>query len=554
MGRSPRSSLGLLCLGLPLAVALGCGERDGRFAYTAAEEPGLCLAVRGNGEKILSSLYSLARLNELYGPFDAIAGSSSGSGVAFLYESMVLNPAIRDCGDRSCDAREQGRRLALALKSLEGLIEAQARTNEVRALVGMGSWLARVREEGFRASDVGGVVVNTARLLFVLASPDVIGLVNRDVVADLLNPWRTRGAFEEIRNAVQGDAFGAESSAVLFRRNVLSLEQLVEFVGRSGDFYAGYGATSPEAWRAFYEDCAARAVGRTWRDFAYEDFEARGRVASCDARFEALLPGWLARLTAGFRLHERLDEEVGAGIHSIVSSSVILGETREQALAAKRAFSAGEPPDFQPRFADVRVGYWGQPERIERLVRETPARFRDRKSQMMLGLGATSWRRAMEHSMTEPGLGPILDLGDGAPRAASAGGWLDNHAVMAVWGAGCRTVIYLSRRGPDSAFGRRVAELLGASAEERREIFEVGYAGSSISVALREASGVWCTDWNAHGLGDLQALVEDAYSAPFQMNDPTLFEAARDHPAASTATGLPGCQYRVPVPPSANPE
>ena len=60
-----------------------------------------CLALPGNGPLIAAHFGALARLTELHGVFNAGAGGGSASITLFLYESMLANPAVYQCGPGS---------------------------------------------------------------------------------------------------------------------------------------------------------------------------------------------------------------------------------------------------------------------------------------------------------------------------------------------------------------------------------------------------------------------------------------------------------------------
>src|SRR5262249_55625801 len=82
------------------------------------------VAIRGNGQAMLSHFAALARLAEHYGPADALAGGSSTSITMFVYESMLKNEALGECAEGACSAEDRALRLALLLKSMQGFIDA----------------------------------------------------------------------------------------------------------------------------------------------------------------------------------------------------------------------------------------------------------------------------------------------------------------------------------------------------------------------------------------------------------------------------------------------
>src|SRR5690349_6860427 len=120
------STLRSLSLGLCLSasmVAVACSSSSSSASsdesnIREADGPHLCVALRGNGNYIITHFASLARLIENYGIIDGMAGGSSSTITMFTYESILKNPTLRTCGDQACSAEETAARAALLLKSL----------------------------------------------------------------------------------------------------------------------------------------------------------------------------------------------------------------------------------------------------------------------------------------------------------------------------------------------------------------------------------------------------------------------------------------------------
>jgi hypothetical protein len=158
-----------------------------------------------------------------------------------------------------------------------------------------------------------------------------------------------------------------------------------------------------------------------------------------------------------------------------------------------------------------------------------------------MALGSGPWRTALSMSPAEPGLASALPI---APGLVSAGGWPDLHPVQALRNIGCERVVYVTRRGEDSAFGRGVAKLLGATPRDDAALYDLDDPKSGFSVALSQADGVWCTDWD-HVEG-AEALGHDGYTAPLLLSGDALVtdsDAAHPYENARPAagSGLRGC-------------
>lgn len=107
-----------------------------------------------------------------------------------------------------------------------------------------------------------------------------------------------------------------------------------------------------------------------------------------------------------------------------------------------------------------------------------------------------------------------------SPTRVSAGGWPDLQPTLVLKNLGCEQVIYVTRRGDDSALAQQVAGFLGASKKQVGAYFSLDQAaGQPMSAALKstsEADGVWCTNWNAFSTGQVQQVLDDTYAAPFE--------------------------------------
>jgi hypothetical protein len=117
--------------------------------------------------------------------------------------------------------------------------------------------------------------------------------------------------------------------------------------------------------------------------------------------------------------------------------------------------------------------------------------------------------------------------------ALSLGGWADLHPVQVLKHAGCKDVIYLTRRTDETEFitkgppfsgrGRSgLAELLGMDKEDYDKIYSLDLESSSYSEALKNSTGVWCTDWNKFSCFEQNEIAIDSWKTPLVTRDPRL--------------------------------
>ncbi len=498
----------------------------------------LCVAIRGNGELITAHFAAMARIVETFGPLDGVAGGSSASITAFFTESMHIHPAVKTCAKKACTPVEAGARLGFMYKSLYGYIQAMTERDEA---VAVGVLLALVEQA--KAQGVGEAVANGKleqaldALLTLFDSDDVKDIINAEIL-DLLTESDDPLAYVPMVWAALSTfgAFSADSAEIFLRPGVVSFEGFAEKLGRIGSFYAGYGPVDLPEWEAILAGCALPGRGLPWPEVAALPLGGSG---TCGSRFAELLATW----RSGFIPQEnsaknRIDEPVGAKLRAMAITSVFLGNAATQWKKAYADFMALGTWAFEPSFADVRAGYWGQSKHTKPVV-DNALGFPDLKSQKAMALGPATWRLAISMSPAEPGLSRGKELPDGN---ISAGGWPDLAPVLALRNAGCDRVIYLTRRGADSKFGRAIAGLAGASAEDDVALYDLGTPTSSISTSLREAAGVWCTDWNAFTLTQLPEIMDDSWTAPLELHDPTLLPLQGDYPTVTTdSLGVDGC-------------
>ena len=99
----------------------------------------VCTSIRGNGFHIAAHFGALARVTEDLGPVEALSTSSSGASSAFIYDSLSLNPLMKDKNSNTCDTIWCRERMSFLIKSiplyLEALYESETMGRDMRAFV-----------------------------------------------------------------------------------------------------------------------------------------------------------------------------------------------------------------------------------------------------------------------------------------------------------------------------------------------------------------------------------------------------------------------------------
>ncbi len=379
---------------------------DGKCDTVPTNSPKLCAAIRGNGENIFAHFGSLARIVEHYGLVDGLAGGSSGSVTSFLTESIALQAAVYECGDRWCDAREVADRTAFLLKSVHGYVDRLGTTDEGLALKQIGPIAARIKTEGIAALAVEDALAARDALVTLLTSEDIVDLVNPELLTLLIESPDPAFHVRDILTGIQNVAnWQPDSDALFIRPGVFDFRAFADKLGRAGSFFAGYGPADVRGMAALLDQCATASRGLDWNRAA----ALPASQASCGATFVALVDRFRAAWGNGAGFHSRADDHVGEYLPTLITTSIIRGDTRTSFLAARADYMAARPYTFTVNFDDVSFGYWGHPYDLS-TVGADPSGYGDAKTSRFDALGPATWRVALSLSPAEPGLARALTM------------------------------------------------------------------------------------------------------------------------------------------------
>jgi hypothetical protein len=511
-------------------ISQGATARKPAEATYRKDQPEFCAAIRGNGELVMAHFNSLAHLVEHYGLFDGLAGGSSGAISSFIYESILQNPALRDCADCNSDA-VVALRASFLLKSLWGYLEVLGTSSDATALAGFAKSVATVTAKLKRLSwsqlDTipSEAEIKTAVKQFqaILASPDIKGLINPELVSRLesiASPSVKWYQLLEARAAVLTfGKFQAEDRHIFFRPALVSFEQLARDVGRVSNFYAGRGSFYDERKaKAVLDECAPGSLDLGWKEIA-------AKKPNCAASMVSLIRDYRTKLIdatgSGVSYHDiadsRLADPVGKYANILVTTMTLDPAASTTFREGLKSYQAGEKEfgafGFKV-FDGLKVGYWGQAEDLAKVM-ANPLGFDDLKTERIFSLGPASWETVLSRSPAEPGLSRLRDLPGGL---VSAGGWSDLAPVLALKNVGCKKVVYITRRGEDSPFGRGIARNLGMTEAQDHALYDLDNPKSSLSRSIAQADAVWCTNWNAYPVATkLAGLDKDSYLSPLEL-------------------------------------
>ncbi len=482
--------------------------------------PTMCVALRGNGDRIPAHFAALARLYEHHGLLSGVAGGSSAALTALMIESIQKNSAVR-C--HACNEQQKGERAALLMKSIRGYMDTVFSSDEFLAAQSYASLLAAIEAQGLDVALENGALN---------ASDDFQALLNSERFRSLINPevfqllrqspdpaFHAEDIYHGIRSAV---AFDATDPNILVRPGLLNFNGVAEQFGRAADFYV------ETEFEHFLSSCSDRSVGNDWQTIEDLPIASGG---TCGSLFYEPLSGYLQRRTPS----SQLQQAVGEFMHTLIPTSVLDGEAVNIWKDAFTAYNVAQPIQPVFEFSDVRFGYFGHQADLQRVL-ENRNDYRDEKTRRFTAYGNVTWQDALKYSPAEPGLSRALVLPDGR---ISAGGWSDLHPVQALKNMGCDKVVYLTRQGAESRFARGVSRLLGMRASDDAKLFDLSRADSGFSQALDIADGVMCTNWDQQEQLNFDAFFNDAYNAPFQTTDSLL--TVNQYNNTSSYLGIKGC-------------
>ncbi len=539
MKSSFRSWTILAIISLTVTMLPGIGPRN----TIAAEPTPICVAVRGNGPLIFAHFPALARMAEHFGPFEGVAGGSSGSITSFLTESMHMHPLLYKDGDGSDNTTEvAGARLSLMYKSIDGFLlaasswllhDTMTALNDI--VVAMGSEIdALIAQE--KEAD--------AWALLLVELEDLGELINQeplDLIANSNNSdQHIRDIWDSIKHFL---AFNASDPLILIRPGMANFDALAADFGNVGSFFAGYGTYDADAWELYFDNCAMQGRGKSPDEVAAMTMSEGGQ--SCGDYLDNMAETWLA---ASLPLPEestknRIYDNIGENFLTLAITSVMTGAAATEIRAAKDTYF-DDATHWLPAvdFDDIKAGYWGKDTDTQKVVANSN-NFQDLKTAMARALPYSQWKDILSVSPAEPGLSRALAI-TGTTSDVSAGGWADLAPVLALKNAGCEHVVYVTRQGQESSFAQGVSELLGSTEAERQALFDLGDPTSGFSLSLKEAAGVFCTDWDSYGVTSvsaIEALINDAWNAPFEIHDPTLVPVWGPVHGKTNYAGLTGC-------------
>ncbi|MES3037770.1 MAG: hypothetical protein V4736_07680 [Bdellovibrionota bacterium] len=403
-------------------------------ATASPQQPGLCVALRGNGFRIASHFGSLAKIVETSGMPDAVVGSSSGSISAFLLDSVALNPWVHQSSpeDKKLEA-------ALLLKTMPEFIIAIFNEGEIKlarkaggALVGQTAakftaptpassdetvavTTAPVPEEeveevkkGFDAialvqkhSFWVKLALNTTTYFKALISPAVFkymadtNKINKQAKKeDDATKKAELKAVADFRLQQVKDAFGATSTFnvetdtnLFFRPAVINHAGMVTVWDRLASFYAGYNffQQDKDMFTRWIKHCAPLSAGKTFAELVQSE-------PSCGSDFEKMAKRYLSQYKNVFGTSAlpacskhpelkpqqcarfRYEDSISIRTNSFIVSSIIVGDAVNTYSAMAAQFPSTSDKNFGTRFKldfrNFRIGYYGDVQSMNKIKSE----------------------------------------------------------------------------------------------------------------------------------------------------------------------------------------
>ena len=356
-----------------------------------AEGPTMCVALRGNGDRIPAHFAGLARITENHGLISGVAGGSSAAFSALLVESVQKNASVR-CAD--CSATEKGQRASLLLKSIFGYIDAISVSEDFLAAQSYAALLSEIEASGLDQALANGSPQATEDLQVLLNSERFRSLINPQVFQLLRHsPDPEFHAADIFRGMQMAATFDTSDQNILVRPGLLNFDGLAEQIGRAADFFVEADL------QQFINACTAVSVGKSWSEIAAYD-TGNG---SCGQLFQTPLNGYLQRRAES----SQLKQAVGEFMHTLIPTAVMEGESVSQWKDAYDAYQQAAPVSIQYNFNDIRFGYFGASNDLQANL-DNRNNYIDEKTRRFRAHPAATWSEALRYSPAEPGLSRLL--------------------------------------------------------------------------------------------------------------------------------------------------
>lgn len=480
--------------------------------------PKMCAAIRGNGAKIYVHFGSLAKFHETYGMFWAVSGGSSGSVVSFLLESMYANPLLTDCGDHQCHADETAARAALLMKTFAAEPEALKSFPESTAFfmpMTMAREITQRKVDQLLLTDPDKGI---SEFKNIINQPSISRYVNPELIQAIDQaPDAAKMANDLVGGILGARDFKLDSHFALIRPGATSFPALTEFFGRVASFYAGRAdGTNRAAMQSFFNSCATPGRGKEWAEVSHLPV---GKSTCGQVFSQQLQDFYRSATTTQPQTPSRADDKIGTlgALRVLASVTQMSGESAKMWKTARAAYLKQKPIVWQSDFKDWSIAYAGRNEDLNNLLanRKQYSDFKTGRANVITDM---SWRDMIERSPAEPSTSRGLELSGGS---VTTGGWADGQPVLALKNIGCDEVV-LFDTVPNKGFQSRVAEILGATAQDLDALVGFNNPKSSLVLSVREADAVWCVDWVNTKASTPQALASEGWNGVFEVRSARL--------------------------------
>ncbi len=523
---------------------------------TAPARADYCAAFQGNGQAVFGHFHSAARLLENFGRFDAAAGSSSATITMFLYESMLENPAIKDC---DCTEQQKVARLSLMLKSLVGFYESRLDSEEAVALQGYREILDQLKAANDQtpAAEEGNAVLK--KLIETLAGDQgqlstYLGILfNPRFVTFFRESPNPRYHWDDFRKSQSKGIFQIDGPKVYMRPFPMSFDGLATVIGWVGNFYAarGYSQEEKALWDSWFKRCGitdapAALAGKTWGQIAHAGYQPADPTrekfeeevfssytpTECGKGFAALMAVYNARpktKAAPTGEINRIDEPVGKHFRAMPITGVLVGKGASKMRDAMEVHRLARPDSTeesgveQPKLPidhdkEFRIGFFGHKQDRERVAQSVAQSVKGRnlKADAFVPLEQPeggegfSWRTAFQTSPAEPTIAEAfffkVKRGDNVEEVASIGGWVDPQPTTLLKYAGCTQVAFVTAQMKVHAFPFLASLHSSVGGAARLDRWIEATDNSAYTIGLEDADAVWCTQWNKSRGLDLQGV------------------------------------------------
>ena len=496
----------------------------------------VCTTLRGNGFHIPAHFGALARISEQMGTVEAISTSSSGAMSAFLYESIMMNPLIRDADSSRCNSVQCRERVSFLLKSfpvfLEALYHSKTIGSDLKKFLSQINTLKALfsekktekeseKSDNSSAAFVAIALLHSHHYLKDFVTESFYQKIGLDPVKGRLDFWNMNTKEAKFLLTFLFD-YRFPDFRVFSRDGLINFDQVIEVGGVASDYYAARNSKLREDMSYILKRCARGSFGKT----ANEILSKRVDGQSCELLLRSTMVEHIDSTPLGTA--KRLDDRVASHLEMFLTTSMISGEKVVDEFLSHRGKKDSEPYFININEKNLKVGVYGAKESLKKSVDPTFGST-DYLHKKTIILPNRTWRHALRRVLAEPGAAPAkVEKRINGTKYVTLGGWIDHNASIYLKNNHCDQIVWVTKKYSAYSLVKPLVDLLlKPDSEFLRKVYDPRNKNGVTANRRNLTDAVVCTDWDRYTELDYQELIGEGYNAPIITNNRSVFESLK---------------------------